>query len=89
MKNKLTILQIIIVLLGILGTTTLSFMYISPLIYLLAMTIFGCYNILQTIHFFIRKLFWMVILFLYFLIIGIYGYIQFIISNLELIKNIL
>ena len=89
MKNKLTILQIIIVTLGILGTTTLSFMYISPLIYLLSMTIFGFYNILQTIHFLIRRMFFMVILFLYFLLIGIYGYIQFIILNLEMIKNIL
>jgi hypothetical protein len=86
MKNKLNILQAIIVSLGILGTTTLSFMYLNPLIYLVSMTIFGVYNLLQTIHFYVRKLWWMVGLFIYFLVIGIYGYVNFIITNIELIK---
>ena len=84
--NKYKVLQIIIGVLGFAGTTTLSFMYISPWIYILAMYIFGVYNILQTIHFKLRKMYIFVAMFIYFFVIGLYGYVKFILQNFSSLK---
>lgn len=86
-NNNYIILQSIILILGIIGTTSLSFLFMNPLVYLFSMTVFGFYNILQTIHFVLRKLWLMVLLFIYFLAVGIFGYVQFILNNKELIMN--
>ena len=86
--KKLYTLQVVIFILGVIGTTSLSFFFMTPLVYLFSMTVFGFYNILQTIHFVIRKLWLMVILFVYFFAVGLFGYVNFILANKDLIMSI-
>lgn len=71
-------LQILSIIFGCLGTITLSYNYLNKYVYLYAMGIFMIYNILEFIHFTFRRMYIQSALFLFYLVIGIYGMYKYI-----------
>jgi hypothetical protein len=87
MDLKYKWLQISVMITGFLGTTLLSLMYLSPLIYLFSMAFFTIFNILQMIHFKLRKIYLEVFTYIYFFVIGLHGVYNYVIQNYTVIVS--
>lgn len=74
-------LQIAVATTGFIGTTALSFVYFDTLVYLFSMLVFTIFNILQIIHFTLRKIYIETGSYVYFLLIGITGVYNYVSQN--------